>query len=60
MAITIKPGDVVQLKSGGPIMVAGAPDKGLVRCCWFEKRDEIEEPRAFDFPPEGLKPAQPP
>lgn len=51
-----KVGDLVQLKSGGPIMtVAGAQEGGRVRCSWWSDKDQ-----KFDegyFPPATLKTA---
>jgi uncharacterized protein YodC (DUF2158 family) len=36
MATTFKVGDLVQLKSGGPVMTAGQPAPGReVTCYWF-------------------------
>jgi len=31
----IKPGDVVRLKSGGPLMTVSSIDGKLVNVCWF-------------------------
>ena len=46
-----KKGDVVQLKSGGPIMTVYGGKRHLVCCVWFEhsKREKA------DFEPETLK-----
>jgi uncharacterized protein YodC (DUF2158 family) len=30
-----KPGDLVQLKSGGPKMTVQTEDRGVVKCQWF-------------------------
>ena len=30
-----KPGDLVQLKSGGPKMTVHTEDRGVVKCQWF-------------------------
>ena len=41
MSQEISPGDVVQLKSGGPLMtVIGIADGGAVRCIWFPSSDK--------------------
>jgi uncharacterized protein YodC (DUF2158 family) len=34
-----KPGDVVQLKSGGPLMTVTAIDHSGVVCTWFDKNN---------------------
>lgn len=40
MANGLKPGDLVQLRSGGPIMTVDAVgDGGKVRCEWFDDKD---------------------
>lgn len=56
-----KPGDVVQLKSGGPAMTVAAVGVGLmgdrVACDWFEGKKKHQE----QFAPESLQvPQQPP
>jgi uncharacterized protein YodC (DUF2158 family) len=41
-----KPGDVVQLKSGGPVMTIKFIDEdGDVFCEWFDKKDELKAGR---------------
>lgn len=41
-----KPGDVVQLKSGGPIMTVKFLDEdGDVYCEWFDKKEELKGSR---------------
>jgi uncharacterized protein YodC (DUF2158 family) len=35
--MSFQPGDVVQLKSGGPRMTIDNVDGDKVECCWFEK-----------------------
>jgi uncharacterized protein YodC (DUF2158 family) len=44
MADNLKPGDVVQLKSGGPMMTVkdfGYGGKGdEIMCVWFEKNEQ--------------------
>ena len=57
MAQQIKPGDVVQLKSGGPKMtvkvIKTVAGKESAYCTWFVN-DEAKE---YPFPLETLKPA---
>ena len=48
-----KAGDVVQLKSGGPLMTVFEIDGNLASCRWFSGNDE----KASSFPMELLKPA---
>jgi uncharacterized protein YodC (DUF2158 family) len=38
--MTLEPGDVVQLKSGGPLMTVVAVEKGEVRCIWHSQSAE--------------------
>jgi uncharacterized protein YodC (DUF2158 family) len=57
MDMAFKVGDVVQLKSGGPLMTvtgfgAGGDGKQRVNCTWFDK-DENE--KHGSFPPEALE-----
>lgn len=41
-----KPGDVVQLKSGGPIMTVKFLDEdGDIYCEWFDKKEELKGSR---------------
>ena len=47
-----KAGDVVQLKSGGPLMTVGEVDGESVHCRWFNGSEE----KASSFPAELLKP----
>jgi uncharacterized protein YodC (DUF2158 family) len=60
MADVFKPGDVVQLKSGGPIMTVlevGADSytgKPMVWCTWFDDKKKRENDA---FPPQALTPA---
>ena len=55
MADTFKRGDVVQLKSGGPIMTVQEPaDGGKVLCVWFPT-DESDRSFSNVFFPEMLK-----
>lgn len=56
MADEFKPGDVVVLKSGGPLMtvleVGGLPgSKARVYCSWFDGKNEKHD----NWPPEALK-----
>lgn len=48
-----KIGDVVQLKSGGPLMTVFEIDGSSVHCRWFDGHDE----KASSFPSEMLKAA---
>jgi uncharacterized protein YodC (DUF2158 family) len=48
-----KAGDVVQLKSGGPLMTVSEVDGNSVHCRWFSANEE----KASSFPSELLKPA---
>lgn len=46
MSKQLKPGDTVELKSGGPMMtVEVVYDSGDVRCVWFAG----EKQQSFDF-----------
>ena len=55
MADDFKLGDLVQLKSGGPVMtVTSLKDAGAVYCCWF---GPDEKKRGDSFIPVTLKPA---
>jgi uncharacterized protein YodC (DUF2158 family) len=57
MSEQFKAGDVVQLKSGGPVMTVnktGNKSMGgpfTVWCSWFEGEKKMND----DFPPESLK-----
>jgi uncharacterized protein YodC (DUF2158 family) len=52
-----KPGDVVELKSGGPAMtVAGEEEFGELMCTWFDGKKKMDA----TFEPEQLKPYKPP
>lgn len=48
----MKKGDVVGLKSGGPVMTVCDTKNTLVRCQWFNDKDEL---KVEDFPIESLK-----
>ena len=51
----IAPGDVVELKSGGPVMtVVRVAEAGAVYCQWFPSPDKVREK---SFPPAALKKA---
>jgi uncharacterized protein YodC (DUF2158 family) len=39
----IKPGDVVQLKSGGPLMTVLAVNNGEAFCSWFDSKSEAKQ-----------------
>lgn len=53
-----KPGDIVQLKSGGPPMTVASHDasmgKGTVRCQWFAGK----KMESGYFPADSLEPAK--
>lgn len=48
----IKPGDVVQLKSGGPLMTVVEISNGEAFCIWFSSAEELQRER---FPITSLK-----
>ena len=50
-----KPGDVVQLKSGGPQMTVADSSGGSILCIWTDKNKTFREP----FPPVVLEKYQP-
>ncbi|MDF4005307.1 DUF2158 domain-containing protein [Luteibacter sp. PPL552] len=53
MAEQFKPGDRVQLKSGGPIMTVNEIyDNGRVGCEWFDSKEQHQE---RTFTPETLE-----
>jgi uncharacterized protein YodC (DUF2158 family) len=53
---SLKPGDTVQLKSGGPVMTVRKIDsEGNIECNWFEGAKFKD---GF-FRPEQLRPAKP-
>jgi uncharacterized protein YodC (DUF2158 family) len=47
--MTIKAGDVVMLKSGGPRMTVEAIDKDGVLCVWFDQNDMGKPPNQRYF-----------
>jgi uncharacterized protein YodC (DUF2158 family) len=43
VAVPLKAGDTVQLKSGGPVMtVAAVAENGAVTCSWFSEKEKRE------------------
>jgi uncharacterized protein YodC (DUF2158 family) len=48
-----KTGDVVQLKSGGPLMTVSEMDGNTVHCRWMNGSEE----KSSSYPSEMLKPA---
>ncbi len=47
----MKPGDIVQLKSGSPLMTVLAINQGGVVCTWFNNNDN----KAATFPESALE-----
>jgi uncharacterized protein YodC (DUF2158 family) len=54
MADEFKPGDVVKLKSGGPLMTVVTADSKEAECEWF---DEKKVPQRHTFFVTSLKPS---
>lgn len=53
-SVHLKVGDVVQLKSGGPVMTIGSfSDENEVRCVWWSSTKDFYECR--EFVPQSLK-----
>lgn len=51
----MKPGDIVQLKSGGPAMtIVAIPYADIIRCAWFNGGDISE----YEFHPATLEPSE--
>lgn len=48
-----KPGDVVILKSGGPLMTVVGKKSDGIHCCWFSEKDDNF--KQFTFPAEMLE-----
>ena len=46
----LKVGDVVRLKSGGPVMTVAKMGDGYVICQWFDEK----KMRRANFPPDAL------
>jgi uncharacterized protein YodC (DUF2158 family) len=55
MSETIKVGDVVQLKSGGPKMTVNFVEENVAACTWFDKNKK----ESSRFPVAALKLATP-
>ncbi len=53
-----KPGDVVKLKSGGPVMTVAAMTGQGVLCCWFQA--DQSQPQSHEFVEAVLAPSQAP
>jgi uncharacterized protein YodC (DUF2158 family) len=53
----IKVGDLVQLKSGGPVMTVAFIDSNGAKCVWFDDHNQEKEKV---FPLETLKPYENP
>jgi uncharacterized protein YodC (DUF2158 family) len=41
--VSIKPGDVVRLNSGGPAMTVRVVERGVVLCDWFDGTKKCED-----------------
>lgn len=41
----IKPGDIVQLKSGGPLMTVVEISNGEALCIWFSSTEQLQKER---------------
>lgn len=53
--MTLKIGDVVQLKSGGPLMTVSLLQDTTVRCIWFNEQGGVYDLKWGDFKPDTLK-----
>ena len=53
MPNTFKSGDVVQLKSGGPVMTVWSQNGQNVACTWFKNNND--GPHHEAFPPDMLE-----
>ena len=51
MSEELKPGDLVMLKSGGPVMTYGSEEYGSAWCYWFVGKAE----KAAKFPVAALR-----
>ncbi|MBM4042792.1 MAG: DUF2158 domain-containing protein [Planctomycetes bacterium] len=51
MTEELRPGDVVQLRSGGPLMTVASIDEHGVTCMWFDRNKR----EGAIFPPEALQ-----
>jgi uncharacterized protein YodC (DUF2158 family) len=54
-----EPGDVVQLKSGGPPMTVEQVGNEAVSCSWFEKVGNRQQLERETFPPIALTKYEP-
>ena len=50
-------GDIVRLKSGGPVMTVDSVDQGTARCVWM--KDETPMERTFSIAALETKPTDP-
>lgn len=57
--MTLKVGDIVELKSGGPKMTVAAVKAERAFCIWFNRRDDYHEEQTGEFFVETLKSLQP-
>lgn len=46
----MSPGDVVRLKSGGPLMTVLKADSDLARCVWFSEHTDMQAASERVFP----------
>lgn len=53
--MSLKIGDLVQLKSGGPVMtVTSTRQSDAIQCSWFPTIESLN-PSTTGFPPDSLK-----